>query len=204
MSLSQSLAASRFTLEAPLASEWFTWGFEGGNIELYDVDVLVLQHAFEDMDLLIKTAEDALRSGRALLVVTPDISDILLETLVVNHTRDTLQIAVVLPQGCGSRKSGLVDDLAVVACEAKDGVLASDDEKPMVGHARRVHISGGRTTLIGGAGSRANVELRLEELINRQEANLGPGPEREPQSFLLNEALTDRIALLREYVAPFA
>lgn len=205
MSTNQSLDASRLTFEAALASEWFTWGFEGGNIELHDVDVLVLHDSFEEMDLLVRTAEDALRSKRALLVVAPDISDIILETLVVNHTRDTLEIAVVLPKGCGTRKSGLIDDLAVVACNGNAGVLPFDDEfpKPAVGHARRVQISSGRTTLIGGAGSRAHVEQRLEELISRREANLGPGPEREPQRFIMHEALTDRIALMTEYLSPF-
>ena len=135
--------------------------FDAPYILLYDKKVSNLQP-------LIPVLEAIVQSGKALVIVAEDIEGEALATLVVNRLRGGLKVCAVKAPGFGDRRKAILEDIAILT----GGQVVSEDlgmklenvTLDMLGTAKRVEISKDDTTIIDGAGEKAMIEARANQI----------------------------------------
>ncbi|HET9452109.1 MAG TPA: chaperonin GroEL [Aggregicoccus sp.] len=152
-------------------SPYFVTNRERMEVALEDPYILISEKKVSSMQDLIPLLEQVARSGKPLLIIAEDIEGEALATLVVNKIRGVLNVAAVKAPGFGDRRKEMLKDIAtltggnVVSEELghKYENLTLND----LGRAKRITVDKDNTTIVDGAGARADIEGRIK-LIRRQ------------------------------------
>jgi len=152
-------------------SPYFITDADKMQAELEDPFVLLFDKKLSSLQAMLPVLEAVVQSSRPLLIIAEDIEGEALATLVVNKLRGGLKIAAVKAPGFGDRRKAMLEDLAILT----GGTLISEDigiklenvTLDMLGTAKRVTITKDDTTIVDGAGEKADIEARVGQ-IRRQ------------------------------------
>jgi chaperonin GroEL len=149
-------------------SPYFITNAEKMVAELEDAYVLLHEKKLANLQAMLPVLEAVVQSGRPLLIVAEDVEGEALATLVVNKLRGGLKVAAVKAPGFGDRRKAMLEDIAILT----GGQLISEDlgiklenvTLAMLGRAKKVIIEKEKTTIINGAGKKADIEARVGQI----------------------------------------
>jgi len=149
-------------------SPYFITDGEAMETVLENPAILITDKKVSSMQDLLPILEKVVQSGKPFLLIADDVEGEALSTLVINKLRGTVKAAAVKAPGFGDRRKELLQDIAVLT----KGQVVSDElghklEKvtlDMLGSAKRVVIDKENTTIVGGAGNKAEIAKRVESI----------------------------------------
>ncbi|MDX8479838.1 chaperonin GroEL [Mesorhizobium sp. VK24D] len=177
-------------------SPYFVTNAEKMRAELEDAYVLIHEKKLGNLQALLPILEAVVQSGKPLLIIAEDVEGEALATLVVNKLRGGLKVAAVKAPGFGDRRKAMLEDIAVLTAGqmiSEDlGIKLENIAIDMLGRAKRVLIEKDTTTIIDGAGTKATIQARIQQIKSQIE---------ETTSDYDKEKLQERLAKLAGGVA---
>ncbi|HWX50432.1 MAG TPA: chaperonin GroEL [Roseomonas sp.] len=149
-------------------SPYFITNAEKMIAELENPYILIHEKKLSQLQPMLPLLETVVQSGRPLIIVAEDVEGEALATLVVNKLRGGLKIAAVKAPGFGDRRKAMLEDIAILT----GGQVISEDlgikletvTLQMLGQAKTVRIEKENTTIVDGAGSKEDIQGRVEQI----------------------------------------
>lgn len=152
-------------------SPYFMTNSDKMEAELNNPLILVTDRKISSMKDLLPILEPIAREGKELLIIAEDVDGEALTTLVVNRLRGALKVAAVKAPGFGDRRKEMLQDIATltgaVVVSEERGFTLENTTPDMLGKAEKVTITKENTTIVGGAGSKEDIQDRVN-LIRSQ------------------------------------
>ncbi len=149
-------------------SPYFVTDPERMEVILEEPYILIHEKKISNMKDLLPLLEQIARSGKPLLIVAEEVEGEALATLVVNKLRGTLHACAVKAPGFGDRRKAMLEDIAVLtggkAIAEEMGIKLEAVQLTDLGRAKRVVIDKDNTTVIDGAGKKADIEGRVKQI----------------------------------------
>ncbi len=149
-------------------SPYFITDPEKMRVELEDPYILIDEKKLSNLQSMLPLLEAIVQSGKPLLIVADDIEGEARATLVVNKLRGGLKVAAVKAPGFGDRRKAMLQDVAVLTGAqviSEDlGIKLENVTLDMLGRAKKVVITKDDTTIVDGAGKKADIEARVAQM----------------------------------------
>ena len=147
-------------------SPYFVTNAEKMIAELEDAYILLHEKKLSGLQSMLPVLEAVVQSGKPLVIIAEDVEGEAIATLVVNKLRGGLKVAAVKAPGFGDRRKAMLEDIAILT----GGQLVSEDlgiklenvTLQMLGRAKKVIIEKEKTTIVHGAGKKADIEARVQ------------------------------------------
>ena len=149
-------------------SPYFITNADKMRVEMEDAYLLIFEKKISGLQDLLPLLEAVVQTGKPLVIVAEDVEGEALATLVVNKLRGGLKVAAVKAPGFGDRRKAMLEDIAILtgaqAISDDLGIKLDKVTVNMLGRAKKVLIDKENTTIVNGAGKKADIEARINQI----------------------------------------
>ncbi len=149
-------------------SPYFVTNADKMRVEMEDPYILIYEKKLSGLQELLPLLEAVVQASKPLLIIAEDIEGEALATLVVNKLRGGLKVAGVKAPGFGDRRKAMLEDIAILTggtmVSADLGIKLENVTINMLGRAKKVMIDKENTTIVGGAGKKADIQARITQI----------------------------------------
>ncbi len=149
-------------------SPYFVTNTDKMEAELESPYILIYDKKISNMKELLPVLEATAQTGKPLLIIAEDVEGEALATLVVNKIRGSLKIAAVKAPGFGDRRKAMLEDIAILTggtvISEERGYKLENATIDYLGTAEKINIDKDNTTIVNGAGSKDDIEARINQI----------------------------------------
>jgi chaperonin GroEL len=149
-------------------SPYFITNVEKMRVDMEDPYILIYEKKLAGLQELLPLLEAVVKTGKPLVIIAEDVEGEALATLVVNKLRGGLKVAAVKAPGFGDRRKAMLEDIAILTggtmVSSDLGVKLENVTIQMLGRTKKVMIEKENTTIVHGAGKKADIEARIAQI----------------------------------------
>jgi chaperonin GroEL len=149
-------------------SPYFVTNADKMRVEMEDPYILIYEKKLSALNELLPLLESVVQTSKPLLIIAEEVEGEALATLVVNKLRGGLKVAAVKAPGFGDRRKAMLEDIAILTggsmVSADLGIKLENVTISMLGRAKKVTIDNENTTIVGGAGKKADIQARIAQI----------------------------------------
>jgi chaperonin GroEL len=154
-------------------SPYFITNSQEMRAELEDAYILIHEKKLSNVRDMLPLLEKVAQAGKPLLIIAEDVESEALAALVVNRLRGVLQVCAVKAPGFGDRRKAMLGDIAVLTggqfISEDLGIKLENVQLDQLGRAKTVRVERENTTIINGAGKKADIQKRIEQIRTQME-----------------------------------
>src|ERR671937_172093 len=154
-------------------SPYFITNSQEMRAELEDAYILIHEKKLSNVRDMLPLLEKVAQAGKPLLVIAEDVESEALAALVVNRLRGVLQVCAAKAPGFGDRRKAMLGDIAVLTggqfISEDLGIKLENVQLEQLGRAKTVRVEKESTTLINGAGKKADIQRRIDQIRAQME-----------------------------------
>jgi len=149
-------------------SPYFVTNTEKMEAELDNAYILIYDKKVSSMKELLPILEATAQTGKPLVIIAEEVEGEALATLVVNKIRGALRVAAVKAPGFGDRRKAMLEDIAILTggkvISEETGMKLEDAKLEFLGRAEKINIDKDNTTIVNGAGKKADIAGRVSQI----------------------------------------
>ncbi len=149
-------------------SPYFVTNTDKMTAELEDPYILITDKKISNLQEVVPLLEKVAQSGKGLLIVAEDVESQVLGMLVLNRLKGGLKVAAVKAPGFGDRRKAMLEDIAILTggtvVSEEMGYKLENADISYLGTAEKVAIDKDNTTIVGGAGKKADITARVNQI----------------------------------------
>jgi chaperonin GroEL len=149
-------------------SPYFVTNADKMRVEMEDPYILIYEKKLSGLQELLPLLEAVVQTSKPLVIIAEEVEGEALATLVVNKLRGGLKVAAVKAPGFGDRRKAMLQDIAILtggqAISEDLGIKLENVTLAMLGRAKKLMIEKENTTIVNGAGKKADIEGRISQI----------------------------------------